>query len=635
MNSKLIGIFLAAILLPLVTASDLQLSPVAQSVSGTHASTVSGSFVVTALANATNIEVKSTNTNISFSPNLFSLVAGANQTVNFAIGVAPKTAPGQYTIPFTVGNATHTTPGSITLTVSQSPALTLTNLEISKSNKNGTMVISNTGNIDLNNILLSFDANTLKDEDGRQITLTMTESNVVLIENNIQKNALSLIKAGESKTIAVSAAIPSSLNIGDYTATVNASSLGASAQSQIKIVNSYCKFGRIGSILEIQRVDDESSEDEFEWKPLDKVTLEVRVRNNGDNDEDVEINVDLYDPDKQEFLDLDAEETISIDEGTSETVTFTIEVPDDAEDKYLLKVKAFVEGEEDEECTDLISGSASRSVRVQKESHDVTLTNFNVPATADCGETLHLSVRANNVGRNDEEDVKVNVYSRELGIDEDSLKFDLDEGDTRTTNFDVKIPQNLTAKNYDLNFIASFDYDDDDDTYGEESDIYKKTIAVGNCQLQISDTTKRSAAIAAELLSEVKAGEQISIRVSLKNTGDAATTYTLGISGIDEWATLDKIDPQSVSLEKGESKDILVSLNAKPEASGEKEFTIRAVYAGKLTEQKVALEIQPSAQIDTSKITEALRENWFIWLIVLINIILIILIIVAARRLAK
>ncbi len=640
MNPRILFIILATILLPLigapwVGASDLQIAPPTQQVSGASPSTVTGSFVVTAIANASNIKVESTTSNISFTPNTFSLTQGANQTVNFAIAVAPQTAPGQSPIPFTV-NATHPVSGSITLTVASSPALTLTNLDLSKTNRNGTITIKNTGNIDLSNIALSLNADALKDRGNRQITLTVADGALLLIENNIPKNNLALLKAGESKTLSVASTFPTRLNLGDYTTTLTASTPSINATSQITIENSFCRFGRIGGDIDIQRVKDISSDDEWEWRPLDEVQVEVKVRNNGDDDEDIEINWELYDPENQEFVDLDDnEKTLSIDEDSTETETITIKVPEDVEDKdYRLYVKAFIEGDEDLQCTDLLGSDEFQRVDIEKKSRDVVLSDINIPPAVSCGSSFDITAKVTNIGRNDEDKVKVSMINQELKINVESLGVSLDEGDSRTIQLTAKIPQDAAPKAYDLNLLSYFQFDDDDNTYEKRSDPYKREIKVENCQQPLADT-KKSVTLAAELLSEVKAGKQIGIRVSLKNTGDAQTTYTLGVSDIDEWATLDRIEPQAATLEKGESKDILIYLNAKPEASGKKEFIIKAVYAGKVTEQKVALTVEPSTQIDTSKIAESFRENWFIWLIVLVNIVLIILIIIAARRLAR
>jgi len=629
MNFRTVFLLFAAIFLAFTASATHTISPI-DPITGNHGTTVSGSFVVSATANLSDIMLERTDTDthfsVSFSPATFSLAANENKTVTFTIVIAPKTPPKDYTLSFKVKSGAHEALSTIKVTVLESKSLALSpaTLELSKSAKNGTLTLTNTGNVDLTNIALALNQSSLEDKQKRQITLALSESN------------LALLKAGESKNITLSSAIPTNLNLGDYTSILNASTAGATATAQIKITNTYCRTGRVGGNLEISRLKDISSDTEWKWRPLDEVNIEIRVRNNGNDDEDITISFDLYDPETREFLDLnDNEKTISIDSGKSETETFTIKVPSDVEDRdHLLYVKAFVDGEESKQCTDQISGDDFQTIDIKKKSREIIIKNIETETEPlICGGLFGLSAKVSNVGRTDEDKVKVRVVNRDLGIDTESTPFTLDEGDSRTVTFPLQLPQNASAKAYTLNLVASYDYDSNDKAYDQKSDAFTREISV-SCQQTISDTTKKSVSIAAELLSEVKAGKQVSIRVSLKNTGDAQTAYTLGVSGAEEWATLDKIDPQSLTLEKGESKDVIISLNAKPDASGQKEFVIRAIYAGKVTEQKIALEVA-SGNPDLSKLSSSLKDNWFIWLIVIVNVILIILIIVAARRLAK
>ena len=119
----------------------------------------------------------------------------------------------------------------------------------------------------------------------------------------------------------------------------------------------------------------------------------------------------------------------------------------------------------------------------------------------------------------------------------------------------------------------------------------------------------------------------------LKNTGDVKTTYTVSVFGNSEWSSLNSLDPQTFTLTPGESKDVNIVLNVKPDAQGEKEFTIKASYDGQESEQKVALSVISSAtqQVPLTPFIENIRANWFIYLIILVNIILIIAIILVIR----
>ena len=104
------------------------------------------------------------------------------------------------------------------------------------------------------------------------------------------------------------------------------------------------------------------------------------------------------------------------------------------------------------------------------------------------------------------------------------------------------------------------------------------------------------------------------------------------------WESLVSIDPQTVTLSPGQSKDASILLNVDQAAQGDKEFTIRAVYgtAGdKAVEQKVSLSIAKSQATDYQAVVNHFKNNWFIYLIVLVNVILIIAIIIVIRRMVS
>ena len=143
--------------------------------------------------------------------------------------------------------------------------------------------------------------------------------------------------------------------------------------------------------------------------------------------------------------------------------------------------------------------------------------------------------------------------------------------------------------------------------------------------------------ITATLSSDALAGEQLVVKGTLKNTGTEQTTYVLSVTGYSAWANLNRIEPISLTLNAGESKDFNVYLDVKEDATGEQFFTITSAFDATTKEQQVSVVIQGKQpfSLTGSAIAEHFRTNWFIWVIVLINIILIIAIIAVARRIAS
>ena len=183
-------------------------------------------------------------------------------------------------------------------------------------------------------------------------------------------------------------------------------------------------------------------------------------------------------------------------------------------------------------------------------------------------------------------------------------------------------------------FIGS-DYDEDDDSYDEESEEeFSATLRVaGNCHSYDEDAT-----ITSEFDSETPnavAGKQVIIKSTVTNTGDVETMYTLSVNGINDWATLASIDDQVFTLAAGENKEVNIILNVDSNAEGDKGFTIKTTYGeNKITEHKVSLSISAS-NTQLTPFVDNVKSNWFIYVIILVNIILIIAIISVIRSMVS
>lgn len=447
------------------------------------------------------------------------------------------------------------------------------------------------------------------------------------------------------------------LDVGIYTINadikaINTTSGENSTQTlTFSIHKSYCEKGPLNlSTIEIKSVDESgsSSDSDWTWYPQDNITLEVKVKNNDDDtDRTVRIEWDIYDTEAKEFLDIGDDDTLSIDSNEDETAEFTFEVPYDLArgSNYILYIKAYDDDDgEDKICSvakddgrsALLGEEEGISLEIKRDSHDVQVTKTNIPELLSCGSTSDIGLWVANLGRSREEKIKVtllkSVFSEEISREISKLDWD---DKAEEVSFPITVPKDLEEKEYKLNFKIESDYDKDKDEYAIE-DTMSYTIEVkGNC---VAEQKQAAALITAELDSDAIAGEQLIIKGTLKNTGTATTTYDLSAVDYDSWATLDRIDTRSVTLDAGKSKDFSLYFTIKDNAKGEQFFTIKAVVSGtETTEQEVSVMVEQKeteviSGITGATITEHLRENWFIWVIVVINIVLIIAIILVARR---
>ncbi len=500
-------------------------------------------------------------------------------------------------------------------------------------------------NLDSNNsvtLAISSVDKTIEDNDGRKITVSVDK-------------LLTSIDAGATETVEAEITIDPNFDFKDIkldkhlisTVTIDAA-LGTDSETvTLSFVNGFCDFGEIGN-LEITELKDKEldNEDAWDWAPLDDVEFRVEVFNDFDNKERIRVEYEIRDSSgkKVDFDGKDTEQSVSITDGDSEKVTFSLRVPADIEDgNYKLFIKASLKGKEDEGCVDSsdeFSKTFYQEISVDRDEERaiiVDIDKIQIPESVNCGEFATVYAKIYNIGEEDEEKVKVNLFNSELGINMDEVVNDLEEGESATVTFNFKVPENIEAKNYFFRLITFYEYDEDEDEYdsnsAEDLDESFNFILKVNCV----EEKKSAALITAELDSDAIAGEQLVIKGTIKNTGEKETTYSLRVTGYSSWSGLEELTPSTITLEPGKSGEFLITLNVNEDVEGEQFFTIKADHDSGITEQEISVIIEGKEKktaITGSAIGESLRENWFIWVIVIINIVLIITIILVARRIA-
>lgn len=445
-------------------------------------------------------------------------------------------------------------------------------------------------------------------------------------------------------------AVPSKFNLGEFSSNIQVNAVDAANSSNnagptvpLQFRETFCDYGDIGDI-EITRINDETKDniDEWEWRPLDNIEISVKVYNNLEYDIEAVVEYGLYDLDDKSFVDIgDDTKDVDINSDDYEEVTIEFQVPAtsdiDADHSYRFYVKAYDDGNEKKVCTDKKDDTYFEEVDITQESRDVIVSNIEIPDTVSCGESVTVNAKVYNAGKKDEDKIKVTAFNNELGVNFNKEITNFDSGDDTSVSFTFEVPKNLTEKTYVVHFTTKFNYDDNSNTYDETSENFDKEVKVSGSCAQIAPViTDNAQIIPADLDSEAKAGELITVKATIKNIGSASASYIIMTSGIESFATLDRIEPQSLTLDAGKSQEVLIYLKAKDDASGDYDFTIKAVSGTKIKEQTVSLAIQPKTSLFTGfAVFDSLKDNWFIGVIVLINIVLIILIIVVAVRIAR
>jgi len=388
--------------------------------------------------------------------------------------------------------------------------------------------------------------------------------------------------------------------------------------------------------------------DDTEWRLLDTVRVEVEVENQGESDlSDIVVELAVFDSSGNEvtgdlnFINSDEEEIEigKINDGDNEQVTFEFEVSPDFDDgDYRLAIKTYSKKSglgQDKICDDTagdLDNGFYQSVSVERETDEgkrIGFSNIKVnPSEATCGDAVQLTLDAINIGDEDEDQVQVTLFNKELGINQFvEIKGGLDQGDSESLSFNFEVPAGLADKTYNLELSADYDYNKGE--YRQSlDDVRKISLKVLGCQPVVSTP---AATITASLASEAKAGQQLTILATLKNSGTSATSFVVDASGFESWAALGSVSDRIVTLNAGESKDVTVVLNVNSGVSGDKILTVDAKSGAQTISKTVPVSIAASQGISGV----SLSGNTMLWVIGAINLILVIVIIIVAIRVSR
>ncbi len=436
------------------------------------------------------------------------------------------------------------------------------------------------------------------------------------------------------------------------------------------VTNSFCENGAIDSDNLKLKVDinNRGEGKDEEWIPLDLIEIEVELENNKEEDGDGDLNDVIFELglfkegsssniiDEMMWISKDDEEfevgDID-DDGEDKKHLFEFRVdPREVDDSdYLLKVKAYPDGDESETCIDSSDdladdsfGSSSEffaDIQITKENDNdkmVVIDEKSYPLVTDafCSEQVSLSVDVYNVGDKDFDDqIKVVLFNSELGIDEEVIaNGNFDEGDKTDMTFLFKVPADAQARTYTLEMETFYDYDKDDDTYDEISeDTFESLLKVeGNC------VSTAQATVSATLESGGNAGEELVVRSTITNTGDETASYSINAAAFSGWASSANVNPRTFTLNSGESREVTVTLNVKSDASEEGVFNLEVLSEDELVLiQSVSVPISGQTGYLTGGVIDGIFDSnkSYLWLLGLLNVILVVVIIIVAVRVLR
>ncbi len=333
-----------------------------------------------------------------------------------------------------------------------------------------------------------------------------------------------------------------------------------------------------------------------EWLPLDEVEVEIKVENNGDYDvKDISLEWAIADKDNlnNDFVvDFDEIDNFKLKENKDDTFTVTFRVDEKDLDMdfdefvgndYDLIVRATGEiygnaAEDDGVDGDLTCAQDSEEISFEEENNFVILDKIDVQPTVSCGDELQISADVWNIGSDDQDDVTVKIYNKELGISELKEFSSIDSYESEPLGAFIKIPKDAEEKTYILTFevydedndIYQDDYDDDDSRFTATFDVS------GGCG------AAQDAIVSASITSGGEAGQPLVITATITNTGDESATYNVNAAGFAGWADSVDVSPKTFILDSGDSKDVTFTFEVMDDASGVNTFNIEVLSENKL-----------------------------------------------------
>lgn len=400
--------------------------------------------------------------------------------------------------------------------------------------------------------------------------------------------------------------------------------------------NEFCDYGDPGNDIrvEIKDITNNGIGDDDKWYPLDEIEVKVKVENKGNEDlKDVSLEWGLYDKDSEKWIiEVDEEDEFDLDEDDDETLTFSFTLDngdldidiDELEDSdYVLYVRATGELKDSEE---IICDSDSDEVDINVENDYVILSDIKLTGETFCGSVVQLTAKIWNIGDDDQDDVEIKIFSKELEINERVEVGDIDSFDDKKLSFEFQIPKGIDEKIYPLTLEV---YDEDGDLYKNSEDdesVFTVLLNVsGNC------VVIPQAKIFASLESGGKAGEEMKIKATITNEDSVLKTYTIEASDYSSWAELIDIIPNAVTLGPGQAQDVVLTFNIKEDVADTQTFNLLVKTEKGIKTQPVEVLVETGFSL--SRLFKG--ENTYLWALASLNVLLILIIIIVAIKVAR
>ena len=233
-----------------------------------------------------------------------------------------------------------------------------------------------------------------------------------------------------------------------------------------------------------------------------------------------------------------------------------------------------------------------KDLDVERQTHQLLIENvdFN-PSQPVCGGSATASALVYDIGRSNEDSVKLRARNSALKIDSSFSSFDLDSSGSsqkKTQTLNVNIPEDARAGEYPIEFIVT--YNDGEDTTSITRNLNVTcesptlTAAAGTIQVVAPQGTATVAV--SQSTATTKREETVKFTVTLTNTEKQLVAYKLELTGIADWAE-GSVEPEDITLSPGASVPVYVYLTPNNDAKdGEHTATVTVKSGAAIVDSK-------------------------------------------------
>ncbi|MEK6822517.1 MAG: hypothetical protein AABY13_01705 [Nanoarchaeota archaeon] len=351
--------------------------------------------------------------------------------------------------------------------------------------------------------------------------------------------------------------------------------------------------------------------------------VEVRLTAQQDiSDVEVEAFVSGYEyNDYQDTRISDVTPLFDMESNVTYVKRLTLQLPGDADrDDY--KVRIIVS---DRNGQELIQ---NYNLKIDASRHNIVIDDviLNPSSEVRSGSALLATVRVENFGQDDEEDVKVTASIPALGISASDYIDEIKDDDQKDSEeLYMRIPRCAKAGTYDLSVDVEYNRGHD-----VEHKVWPiKVVEDDTCTADAPKGVPSTMIILGTQLESAAQGGNVIFPITLSNSGKGARSYTVTITGAD-WADV-KLSPAStVVVEAGKSQTVNAFVTVKDDATVGPHTMTATVTSG--TEKLEDLTLTVNVSKGKSSGWETFKKALVVILIVLVALLVILGLIIGISR---